>query len=163
MKTAIMSTYITLPTKGKDTFTGSLLHLLHKVTFLLERHLEKKLLIFSPLTFSQFIVLMGISAEQQTTVMTQSYLADTLHMTEATVSRHLKTLEKEGLILKERDESNKKVKLLLITNKGKQTLFRAENLVLQEVKSLFSCFNQTEKNTITHHCTTLLHNLLSKG
>lgn len=144
------------------TFADSLMYAIHTMTFLTERHLEKKLSKVSPLSFSQFVILMGVSCQKNVTAVTQSMLADFLHMTEATVSRHIKTLEKDGLVEKITDSENKKAKHLQLTGRGEDLQKKAETLVARELESVFSCLSEGDRHFIFTRFSKLNSHLLTK-
>ncbi len=147
---------------NKKDFVHSLMYQIHTMNFLTEKHLEKKLSENSPLTFSQFVIMMGVQC-QTIGSTTQSMLADFLHMTEATISRHIGTLEKDGLVTKEKLKENKKMKILVLTEKGVLALAKTETIIKKELDKIFAPLSTEDTASLIKYFDMLLLSLLPKN
>ena len=144
------------------SFSQSLMYQIHTMTFLSERMFEKKLSKNSPLSFSQFVILMGINCQEFGST-NQTTLADFLHMTEATISRHIKILCQEGLLCREASIANKKTKLLTLTDLGAKAFDKTHSIIKKEIDSIFSSLKEIEKNNLAHYFERLVATLLKKN
>ena len=144
---------------GAENFSKSLMYQIHMMMFLTEKRLEKKLEDMSPLSFSQFVILMGVTC-QHGDAGTQSTLADFLHMTEATISRHIKILSGNGFLFKEQSPENKKVRLLKLTEPGKSVFSKAEKIIQKELDAIFSPIGIKEQKSLYKEFDKLRHSLL---
>ncbi len=149
--------------QSKDkNFSKSLMYQIHIMMFLTEKRLEKRLGAVSPLSFSQFVILMGVTC-QHAGMGTQSTLADFLHMTEATISRHIKTLFEAGLLIKEESPANKKIKILKLTDQGANVFKKAEKIIQKELDTIFSPLGPKEQTNLSKNFSILHLSLLSAG
>jgi MarR family transcriptional regulator for hemolysin len=64
-----------------------------------------------------WLVLLHLTVDD---VATQRALADTLGLREATLSHHLAAMEADGLITRRRDESNRRVQVVALTDDGRR-------------------------------------------
>jgi DNA-binding MarR family transcriptional regulator len=120
---------------------------LHESVFLIEKRLEKKLSLISPLSFSQFVILMGVSCKGSN-IGGQSSLAEFLHMTEATVSRHISRLSKDDFLIKISNPANKKEKNLVLTDEGQRNFNKAQKALKHELSIIFSPLTESEQKKI---------------
>lgn len=130
----------------KDSFDGSLMHTVHTLYFLVQKRLQEKLS-SSPISFSQFLVFAGFSCYGDTPVK-QVSLAESLLLTEATLSRHIKVLSEKGLLIKRKDEDNKKLSMLKLSEKGKRIFEKTLSIVNKELEHYFSPLSQEEKEKV---------------
>lgn len=137
-------------------FNGSFMHVIHQFYFAMQKRLEHALLARGPVTFSQFLMLVGCSCSPART-LTQAKLAENLMLTEATVSRHIKTLVEKKLIAKEKDTHNKKIFTLSLTEKGVEACHAAFLVVNKELEASFIHISQKDK----HHVITLFSQTLA--
>ena len=79
------------------------LHVLHGE---LEKRIEAVLIKKEDLSLSQYLVLVGLSGEESS--LSQAKLAERLRLTEATVSRHIGILVKRKLLVRKKEEHDKK-------------------------------------------------------
>ncbi len=142
-------------------FSHSLMYQIHQMTFMTERLLEKKLSDKSPLSFSQFVIIMGINCHQLEGT-SQSRLAEFLHMTEATISRHIKSLEKSGLLLKAPSLVHKKLKLLSLSPDGKLAFTKTEQIIKRELDAIFGTLTNSDKKDLSKYFDRLLTSLLAR-
>ncbi len=129
--------------------------------FLTEKRLEKKLGGVSPLSFSQFVILMGVTCQQHSDTGTQSTLADFLHMTEATISRHIKILSEQGFLTREESTLQKKVKIIKLTEQGNAVFKKAEKIIQKELDAIFSPLGETEQKKLSKQFDTLHLSILA--
>lgn len=142
--------------KEECQFNGSFMHVIHQFYFAIQKRLEHALLTEGPVTFSQFLILVGCSCSP-TKTLTQAKLAENLMLTEATVSRHVKTLVEKGLVSKEKDVHNKKIYTLTLTKSGVHACDKAFAAVNKELEASFVKIPQKDK----HHIITLFSQTLS--
>lgn len=148
-------------TKLKQNFSESLMYQLHESVFLIEKRLEKKLSLISPLSFSQFVILMGVTCKGSD-VGGQSSLADFLHMTEATVSRHISKLSKDGFLVKISNPVNKKEKNLVLTDDGQKKFNKAQRELKRELDRVFAPLPDRDQKKIISSMTLLTTSLLKE-
>lgn len=145
---------------GED-FSNSFMYLVHQMHFLVQKHLEHALSKDVSLTFSQFMILVGFQCTHDAPV-SQTTIASQLDLTEATVSRHVATLVKLGLITREEDSKNRRKHVLTMTTKGRTVFTKAKDIIDAELSSLFSVINKTDRNNIMKNFQTVLNTLLAK-
>ncbi len=143
-------------------FSHSLMYQIHQMTFMTERLLEKILTHQSPLSFSQFVIIMGINCHRSEGT-SQSALAEFLHMTAATISRHIKVLEANGLLIKTPSLIDKKQKLLTLSSAGNIAFIKTEALIKKELDSIFSKLTSHDKEKLSAYFTILTDSLLLKN
>jgi DNA-binding MarR family transcriptional regulator len=137
----------------KDTFSGGMMHTIHQLHMSMERYIEHVLLQKKELSFSQFMILVGFFCEDgKTSPLSQARLAEHLMLTEATVSRHVKTLVTKGLLTKEKDTYNRKTNNLKVTLAGKRIFERTKKIVMSEVDAKFAHINEKNKKIIISSC-----------
>lgn len=78
------------------------------------------------LTFAQLHVLIMV---QCFSPVSQSQLAEHLHLTQAAVSRIAELMVKKGLLNRETNANNRRINLLTITPKGEDLILQAQTLV----------------------------------
>ncbi len=151
----------------QHNFAESLMYQLHESVFLIEKRLGKKLASFSPLTFSQFVILMGIICQEE--AGDQSSLARFLHITEATVSRHISKLSNDGFIVKKSISKNvstgnvaasKKSRKVILTDKGQVTFLQAQKVLKSELADIFLPLSNIDQQRIVTSMTVLTTSLL---
>ena len=144
-----------------DDFSHSFMYSVHQMHFLVQKHLEHVLIKNNSLTFSQFMVLVGFKCRESGPV-SQSTIATQLDLTEATVSRHIATLVKLGLIKREEDEKNRRKHVLTLTAKGSVSFTKAKEIINKELTSLFSTINAKDRDNIMKNFKVVLGGLISK-
>jgi DNA-binding MarR family transcriptional regulator len=75
---------------------------------------------------------------------TQSQLAQALGVTAATVTHHLRSLESQGLVRRWRDESNRRVQRVELTDEGEAVFDRLRAVALRHDKRMRSALNEKE-------------------
>jgi DNA-binding MarR family transcriptional regulator len=144
-----------------DDFSKSFMYLIHQMHFLIQKHLDQLLLKHKSLTFSQFMIMVGLTCSHNGPV-SQSTIAAQLDLTEATVSRHIATLVKLGLVKREEDSMNRRKHILSVTKKGSDAFQKARLLIDTELDSLFSVIPAKDRVSITKNFKLVLKNLLTK-
>jgi len=121
-----------------------------------QRHLETVLAKHHEITFSQFLILISVTYRKEGCVMSQVTLADFLNITEATVSRHIKTLVALGFLTKEKASTNKKSFDLALTSHGEKVVKKAEKRIMQEIDSFLNHVTNKDSKIIINNLTTSL-------
>ena len=101
------------------------------------------------LGYSQYRILLGLSIRPD---ITQKYIADFWDVTEASVSRQVKILEKNKLI--ERSKNH-----MLLTTLGKKTLAKAKMMVDGVFEEIFADVDDTNRKHLTTSIEGLLKNV----
>lgn len=88
----------------------------------------------------------------------QEHLAKSLHFTKATSTRAIKKLEKEGYIIRKKDNTDKRAYKIFITDKGKklENIFR--NISSDWTETLLSGFTEKEKKKFINFLKTTIEN-----
>lgn len=146
---------------GADDFSGSIMHVVHMFYMGIQKHLEQTLHEHQQISFSQFVILIGFLKNNQAQT-TQVKLAEHLMLTEATVSRHIRTLVAMGLLSKEQDASNKKSYNVSLTSKGLKASRDAKDVIMKELDALFSHISEKEKAALIKNFTTTITLLQQK-
>jgi MarR family transcriptional regulator for hemolysin len=90
---------------------------------------------------------------------TQSNLAKAMGVTGATMTHHLNVLEAQGLVRRWRDESNKRVQKVELTDAGVATFDRLRAVATEHDKRLRSLLSESEVDQLAK----LLHKLADTG
>jgi DNA-binding MarR family transcriptional regulator len=145
----------------KDNFSKSFMYSVHELYFLVQKRLETLLAKNKKLSFSQFLILVGFQCEEKGPV-SQSSIAERLHLTEATVSRHISTLVTLGYLLKKEDKDNRRKHSIFITKKGEQEFQKASQLIDAELQNIFTIINIKDRALIMKNFSNVLNSLLTK-
>lgn len=92
----------------------------------------------------------------------QSSIAKYLHLTEATVSRHVSTLVDLGLLSRNEDKNNRRKHIIQITSKGKKAFTVAQAVIDKELHDIFSVIKEKDHAGITKNFEAVLKTLLTK-
>jgi DNA-binding MarR family transcriptional regulator len=133
---------------------------IHEMHFLIAKHLEQELSARGKITFSQFLILLPPHCRDHATF--QSEIAEMLHLTEATVSRHVKTLTALGYLEHHVDPSNKRKHLLLLTKKGETEFREAQQIIEQTLKAVFEGIPEKDRSLITGTFDRVVETLLAR-
>lgn len=147
--------------RDTDDFSKSFMYSVHELYFLVQKRIEMLLSKSKKITFSQFLILVGFQCSQKKSI-SQSDIAERLHLTEATVSRHISTLVTLGYLLKKEDKDNRRKHSIFITKKGEQEFAKATLLIEKELQEIFSVINQKDRSLITKNFSSVLSALLTK-
>lgn len=148
--------------KGNHSdFSKGFMYSVHQMYFLVEKHLEQALLRTKSISFSQFMILVGFRCSDSGPV-SQSHIADHLHLTEATVSRHISTLVDMGLLSREEDKGNRRKHIIKITVKGTKAFESAKKIIDKELDSIFHVIKEKDRDSIMKNFSAVLAGLLAK-
>jgi len=104
----------------------SLFYSLHKLVFITDRQSDEVLHQHFGFGFSQFKILI---AAKHRAGLTQGDLANFLGQTEASVSRQLKLMSKQGLIKVKKTETNRRKHSVILTEKGLELVAQASSVI----------------------------------
>jgi DNA-binding MarR family transcriptional regulator len=145
---------------SKD-FSKSFMYSVHQMYFLVQKHLEHVLSIKSPISFSQFMILVGFQCGDSK-IVSQSEIAERLYLTEATVSRHMSTLVDRGLVVRSENKDNRRKHILSITPAGQKAFKQASLLIDKELDKIFSVIKEKDRKGIMQNFSHVLEGLLNK-
>lgn len=80
------------------------------------------------LTYTQYIVMMVLWENE---IISQKKLGQKVYLDSGTLTPLVKRLEKQGLILRKRDENNEQILLISLTDEGKALKEKAKEVPLQ--------------------------------
>ena len=141
-------------------WSKSFMYSIHQTYFLVEKKLEHKLLKIGKLTFSQFLILLPLHCKGEAS---QTDIAAFLHLTEATVSRHINGLAKAGMLTKKEDSRNRRKHILALTIKGTKEFSNAHKTIELELKSIFEIIPVKNRKIITSAFDKVLDRLVPKN
>lgn len=127
-------------------WSKSFMYALHQTYFLAEKRLEQRLSRAGGITFSQFIIMLGIRCKGQPS---QNTIADFLFLTEATVSRHVTLLVAEKCITRKTNPDNRRKHILEMTPKGQKSFAEAQAIIERELGDIFSIIPNASRAEIT--------------
>ncbi len=128
--------------------SGELMYMLHVLHDELEKRIEAVLTKREDISLSQYLVLVGF-ATGITPSLSQAKLAERLRLTEATVSRHIGILITKKLLVREKEEHNKKSYSLSLTPLGLTVFKKTEATILEVVENHFSVLSNQDKIATT--------------
>jgi DNA-binding MarR family transcriptional regulator len=140
----------------RHSWPKSLLYAIHQSHFLIEKRLAERLAEAGRISFSQFMVLSGIACCAK---RSQSDIAEYLFLTEATVSRHVRTLIAGGLLTKKVNPKSKREFILSITTKGRREMERVRDVVEREIESIVSPLRTSDRDALMQAMSSLLSSL----
>jgi DNA-binding MarR family transcriptional regulator len=126
------------------------MYLMHKTHTALDRHMDKTLHRKKGISFSQFLILLSISAKEEhgssdhsplhealkDCDLSQSRLAEILQVTEASVSRHISILKRMMLVDATHSPRNRRTKVLTLTSLGETALMKAKMTLGKELVAI---------------------------
>lgn len=145
--------------KDRSDWSKSFMYSLHETYFLVEKHLEEKLTEDGGITFSQFLIMLPLHCER---TACQTEIADFLHLTEATVSRHISGMTEDGLLTRKDDPDNRRKHILALTTKGTKEFSRAQKIIEVELRSTFDVIPTKDRANIMHAFDRVLEKLVAK-
>lgn len=148
--------------KPQLSFSKSFMYNVHQMYFLVQKHLEKKLLKSKTLSFSQFLVLVcfvDCRNTQDKNMQTQANVAKKMHLTEATVSRHIEKLKKLKFLVKKQDEHNKTKHIIELTQKGKTEFGKSQKIIEGELEEIFNVIKISDRKNIIQNFDKVLQKL----
>ncbi len=143
----------------KLDWSKSFMYNIHQTHFLVEKHLEQKLSAAKGISFSQFMVLLGLHCKK---APSQTAIAEFLYLTEATVSRHMNTFTKLGYVTRKEDPDNRRKHILTLTPKGTRAFESAQKIIEHELKNIFEVIPLNERTHITSAFEKVIKKLLPK-
>ena len=132
---------------------------LHQSNFLIEKHLDQRLTETKNISFAQFLVLLPIRYHR---FCSQSAIADSLSLTEATVSRHMTALTEENMLTRKEDPVNRRKHILALTAKGEKSMDKAQEVIEEVLKDVFDVIPLKERAYITSAFDQVTSNLITK-
>ncbi len=119
---------------------------LHETYFMTQKRLEQKLTQVDGITFSQFLILLPLNCHDSAS---QNDIAEFLHLTEATVSRHVTGLVKDGYILKQEEKGNRRKHILKLSKSGTTAFMKAHTAIEEELKNIFHVIPGKDRENIS--------------
>lgn len=144
-----------------DDFSKSFMYSVYQLQFLINKRLENLLLKEKSVSFSQFMILVGFECANNGKV-SQSDIAQSLYLTEATVSRHISVLTKTGLLTQTLDAQNRRKRIIAMTPRGKIAFMKANATVTKELSTIFSVLSAVDRASIMKNFSLVLPQLLTK-
>ena len=146
------------PPKHMD-WSKSFMYSLHETYFMTQKRLEQKLAQSDGITFSQFLILLPLNCHDSAS---QNDIAEFLHLTEATVSRHVTGLVKDGYILRHEEKGNRRKHILKLSKSGTAAFTKAHAAIEEELKSIFDVIPTLDRENITKSFELVLTKLVVK-
>ncbi|GAB4143383.1 MAG: hypothetical protein OHK0017_00700 [Patescibacteria group bacterium] len=134
-------------------FKNSFGYLLHKMVLLMDRSVDLDLNRELQISYPQFLMLMAIDQNQQTS---QAGVADFLCTTQAAVSRQIENLVSKNLVIRHEDEHNRRQNQLRLTSDGEKLIARAYQLISRKSDSLFRVLSEQEHMQFSQILTKLI-------
>ena len=148
-------------TSSGAQFSKTFMYALHDLHFLVEKRLSIALEEKKALSFSQFIILVGFNCSL-TGEVSQTRIAEHLHLTEATVSRHISNLVSTNYLSRKEDTGNRRKHTITITKKGQLAFKDAEQIINKELKEIFSTVESETIKSMIHTINLVTSHLLTK-
>ncbi len=114
----------------------------HRLRGLLNSHLGQ-----FELTDIRYAVLQAIR-ETASNGCSQKDLSNRLNQTESSISTLIERMRQSGLLYRLPSTVDRRRKVLLLSELGRETLAKAEEFHSRRVAALLTCFNTTDKNTL---------------
>ena len=127
-------------------WSKSFMYSLHETYFMTQKRLEQKLSLSDGLTFSQFLILLPLHCRD---FASQNDIAEFLHLSEATVSRHVTGLVKDGYIIKNEEHGNRRKHILKLSKSGTSAFMKAHAAIEEELKSIFHVIPLKDRENIS--------------
>ena len=118
---------------------------IHRLAFLLEKKADEALRDRLSIGFAQYKVLEAIS---HNALAKQNLIAELLDQTEASVSRQIKLLQKQGLINVSQVMGNKRARELSLTMQGEETVSQAKRLLDVATSHVVGSMNPQEQSMV---------------
>ena len=129
-----------------SSLDGDLVHSIHLLHGELEKKMDMVLAKKEGLTLSQYIVLVGLFSDEKP--LSQAKLAEKLRLTEATISRHIGILVDKKVLIRSKEEGNKKSYTLSLSTLGVTTFKKTEATLLKTIEEILSPFTKKEKDEV---------------
>lgn len=139
-------------------WSKSFMYSLHETYFMTEKRLEQRLAMKDGITFSQFLILLPLNCNGSAS---QNDIAEFLHLTEATVSRHVSGLVKNGYIIKHEEKGNRRKHILKLSKNGAAAFTKAHTAIEQELKNIFHIIPAKDRENISKSFELVLEKLIA--
>ncbi len=106
------------------------------------------------------VLLMILAHQPNGTIASQRELADHLHVTPATVTVSLRTLERGGYVVKRENECDLRRKPVSITDKGREAVRKIEEAFDELDTGMYRGFTEEEKAHVADYYDRMAQNLL---
>ncbi len=140
-------------------WSKSFMYQIHQTYFFAEKRLEHKLTETKGISFSQFLILLGLRCKESAS---QTEIAQFLYLTEATVSRHITALQKEKYLTRKEDPNNRRKHILGLTAKGQKAFTAAHKVIEDELKDIFGPIPKKDRALIATAFERVLAKLIQK-
>ncbi len=144
---------------GSLDWSKSFMYSIHQTYFLVQKKLEQKLQKVGNISFSQFLILLPLHCKGKAS---QSDIALYLHLTEATVSRHINSLSRNGILTRKEDPDNRRKHILALTPKGTKEFSNAHKIIESELKKIFDIIPVKDRTLITKAFDSVLIKLVTQ-
>lgn len=137
-------------TEDETNLLHTLMYSSKEFSFLAEKRIEKSLQESNiPLSLSQVVVLLSIDSKKEDIAhLSQCKIADFLHVTEATISRHIKSLITQGFLQKNERVDTKRSKDIALTKDGEVQLKKSLEVIHKNITHLLSPLTINEKTEL---------------
>lgn len=150
---------MTKPKHEMLDWSKSFMYNIHQTHFLIEKYLEHKLAQKKCISFSQFLVLLPLLCIPKAS---QADIAEVLFLTEATVSRHMRTLTEDHLVTRKEDPDNRRKHILTMTVRGHKEFTKAQNVIELALDEAFLNISPKERIVVTRVFDQVTAHLLKK-
>lgn len=127
-------------------FRSSIGYLLHELAHLIDAESDQVLMERLGIGFAQFKVLLVLEDRDE---VTQKYIAQSLHQTEASISRQVSILQQKGLIQSKRSAENRRQHIISLTSRGSQMIDRATSALNSYHGPMFERLSEKQQLQIT--------------
>lgn len=132
-------------------------HKIHKLVFLLDRIAEQTMHAQLGISFSQFLILMGIIKHKGPS---QRDVSMFMNVTEGAISRQIEHLHERKLIVRTQQKGNRRKHILEVTDLGKEVYEKAVQLLDTKLDSLYEAISPEEENRLHSTIDALLEKLI---
>lgn len=132
-------------------------HKIHKLVFLLDRIAEQMIQAQLGISFSQFLILMGIIKHKGPS---QRDVSMFMNITEGAVSRQIEHLHERKFIVRKQQKGNRRKHILEVTPQGKEVYEKAVQLLDEKLDSLYETFSPEEETVLDSLVGRLLEKLI---
>jgi DNA-binding MarR family transcriptional regulator len=123
----------------------SLGYTLHRLGFVMDRQSDMLLQEKFGIGFSQFKIMIALLKHEG---IQQREIAEFLGQTEASISRQIKAMSREGLILSRRDAANRRQRITSLTAKGGQVATSAIAALDAHFSPIFERLSESEQASL---------------
>lgn len=120
-------------------------YLLHHVGSVIDKNSDQVLLERLGVSFAQFKILLILSEKDGST---QNHIATSLGQTEASISRQIKLMNMDGLINIRRSTSNRRLRLIFLSEKGYGQMEKAVRALNNYYQPIFDVLDSNEQQAL---------------